>query len=120
MFYCSTGATVYAFRFYHTKAFRKCPRQTFCIVLQRHDLDGYTTMLSGRAVCGKKDNFNKEAGRKLALARAIAMLPRNDRSLIWSAYFGRLNPVISRKMIAGFRSDEHFTSHSFPLKGARA
>lgn len=104
MFYCSTGDTTYAFRFYHTRKFRTKPRMTFCVVLRRHESDGHTTLLSGRARCSKKDNFNKEAGRKLALERAIAILPRADRALIWSAYFGRTNPLISRQMVEAFKA----------------
>jgi hypothetical protein len=98
MFFCSTGETQYAFRFYRTKPFRKQPRMTFCVVLRKGATDAATTLLYGRSKCSKKDQFNKEAGRKLALERAIAPLPRTDRALIWSVYHGRTNPLIAAQI----------------------
>lgn len=50
--------------------------------------EGEATLL-GEAICHPKDNFCKEVGRKLALARAIKGLPRASRMLVWDAYFKR-------------------------------
>lgn len=53
------------------------------------------------AVCSKKDNFSKEKGRKLALARLVKDFPREVRAAFWKAYFekasdkGRPRPVVS-------------------------
>jgi hypothetical protein len=116
MFYCQNGEIVYAFRFYHTRKFRKQPRLTFCAVLRR-DQTGTTTLLSGRAKCSKKDNFNKEAGRKLSLARAIAVLPRDDRGVIWSTYFSRSNVVASRQMIEAFKRDADVRAQVLTIGG---
>lgn len=40
----------------------------------------------GVAYCSLNDQFNKNTGRKLALARAISPLPRLLRAVIWEAY----------------------------------
>lgn len=45
--------------------------------------------LEGRSFITGKDMFNKETGRKISLARAIHLLPREDRAKIWGAYFNR-------------------------------
>lgn len=43
------------------------------------------------ALCSKKDNFCKETGRKVSLARALqaAGLTYGERKQIWEAYFNR-------------------------------
>lgn len=41
------------------------------------------------AVCSKKDQYNKETGRKVSLTRAIRLWKRDDRAKIWKAYFAR-------------------------------
>lgn len=43
--------------------------------------------LYGAAFCHPNDQFSKRVGRKMALARALAPLPRNLRQQIWDAYF---------------------------------
>lgn len=43
----------------------------------------------GEAKCDMRDNFNKETGRKLSLARAIEMFPKNVRTEIWDSYLNR-------------------------------
>ena len=45
----------------------------------------------GEAYCSKLDVFNKEVGRKIALARALnnAKFDRNVRKQIWQTYFAR-------------------------------
>lgn len=47
----------------------------------------------GLAVCSPADTFCKAKGRKLALARALKApdFSREDRRLIWQAYFRGLN-----------------------------
>ncbi len=37
--------------------------------------------------CSVKDNFCKATGRKIALKRAIELLPKKERTLIWNDYF---------------------------------
>jgi len=41
--------------------------------------------------CSPKDNFCKETGRKISLTRAIAHLPKEERTQIWKDYFNRKN-----------------------------
>jgi hypothetical protein len=50
-----------------------------------------TVLASDDAACSASDNFRKETGRKIALTRAIekAKLSKQDRRLVWEAYFGR-------------------------------
>jgi hypothetical protein len=47
---------------------------------------------SGSAYCSPKDNFSKEIGRKLTLARAIKKLDLSYeiRAQIWKDYFNRV------------------------------
>jgi hypothetical protein len=41
----------------------------------------------GEAFCNPQDQFTRKIGRKLALARALALLPRTLRQQIWASYF---------------------------------
>lgn len=41
----------------------------------------------GIASCHEDDQFSKSAGRKVSLARALRIIPRNLRHEIWEAYF---------------------------------
>ena len=52
-----------------------------------------------RAKLGKNDLFNKETGRKVALARALkgAAVDRAERELVWDAYFRRGDTTDPRK-----------------------
>jgi len=45
--------------------------------------------LSGAASCDKRDNFCKETGRKIALARAVETMPRSERQIVWEGYRAR-------------------------------
>lgn len=47
----------------------------------------------GYAWCSPRDQFTKETGRKIALARAIAGFPRTSRTLIWKTYHARHRPA---------------------------
>ena len=42
--------------------------------------------LRGMAFLHPNDQYDKAKGRKIALKRAIAILPRANRALIWEAY----------------------------------
>ncbi len=45
-------------------------------------------VITGISRCSKRDNFEKEVGRKLALKRALESSPFNkeERSAIWEVY----------------------------------
>lgn len=43
----------------------------------------------GKSMCHPKDNFNKEFGGKNVLSRALAYLPKEERTCAWNAYFSR-------------------------------
>lgn len=66
-------------------------RATKCVVELSDTLSDKTPIkrFSGVTICHKSDNFCKRIGRKHALARAVALLPRPTRSLIWNAYHHR-------------------------------
>lgn len=51
-------------------------------------------VFTGRAYCSIDDQFNKGTGRTLALTRALknALLPREDRVLIWNSYWKMVDP----------------------------
>ena len=47
-------------------------------------------MLSvGHSSCTLNDTFCKETGRKIALTRAVCILPKEERKKIWMAYLKR-------------------------------
>ena len=48
---------------------------------------------TGIATCSAKDEFRKSTGRKIALARAMAMLgvPRPRRVGLWASYLSKVN-----------------------------
>lgn len=48
-------------------------------------------LYSGTARCSKKDNFCRETGRKISLARAMKDFNKELRKQIWEAYLGRKN-----------------------------
>lgn len=43
----------------------------------------------GIALCSVQDNFCKESGRRVALAKAVSRWPRDVRKLIFAEYDGR-------------------------------
>jgi hypothetical protein len=50
--------------------------------------EGFATKVPG-------DQYCKETGRKYALTRALASLPRPVRSQIWASYWARKNQPVS-------------------------
>ncbi len=60
------------------------PTQTVCFVTSI--VDG-SAVATGVAKLNPRDQFVYEAGRKLALARAIKGFPRDERQAFWDAYF---------------------------------
>ena len=71
---------------------RKQCRVTEVIVaeLREKKEDALKVISTGTAQCSKRDNFQKEAGRKIALARAIKDFSQEERTEIWKKYFSRL------------------------------
>ena len=65
-------------------------RSTQCyITALDKEQDAYLTLAVGETVQSRQDNFCRATGRKIALARALAVLT-NDRELrksFWDAYF---------------------------------
>ena len=65
--------------------FRHChghPTYTLCRILVG---DRYLT--NGAARCSASDQFCRATGRKLALTRAVAELPKHVRKAIWEGYW---------------------------------
>lgn len=75
-------------------------RATWC-ELHRLDSNGKSEAIVARtrARCARSDNFNKDVGRKVSLARALKQygLTRLDRTLVWFAYHERPRPVSKPK-----------------------
>lgn len=60
-------------------------KTTYCYIYvdPKHEDHGV-----GRAVCSKRDTFNKRTARRLAFGRALQeAIPRDERLLWWQAYF---------------------------------
>lgn len=56
---------------------------TVCFIMK-----GNVSIDFGLASCGKNDNFCRDKGRKLSLARALksALIPKEERTEIWECY----------------------------------
>lgn len=52
-------------------------------------LDYGGSRVVGRACCSPLDEWSPEVGRKIALSRALAQIPRPARRPFWSLYFAR-------------------------------
>lgn len=48
---------------------------------------GECEMITSTARCSKRDQFNRNTGRKIALARALTSFPRYERRAFWQAYY---------------------------------
>lgn len=80
-----TGNKVYLVKFLHYNYEYVNPGTTCTIVDQEtNDQVGF-----GESFVNLKagDNFNKSAGRKISLTRAICYLPRELRILFWKEYW---------------------------------
>ena len=73
---------------------KKPRRTTTCIIQEVYD---DRRQHEETVVCSRQDNFTKETGRKLSLARTLAKINRwtslklskPDRAEVWKAYFER-------------------------------
>ena len=85
----------YSFKFFHkndqpvstsklSKKVEQTPieRATTCIIFNEEGVE----VSSGVANVHPKDNFNKEKGRQISLARAIKTWDKEYRSQIWDEY----------------------------------
>lgn len=67
-------------------------RRVTCQLVEQPD---GKVIMHGKAECHPKDNFCKETGRKLALARAIAGFNKAERTAVWAVYRGRFANKVS-------------------------
>lgn len=74
------GSVEYKVRFRHDPP-DLFERETVCDFF-----DGEKLVFTGWAVCVEGDNFNRSTGRRIALTRAIAPLPREVRYVAWKQY----------------------------------
>jgi hypothetical protein len=63
-----------------------------------------STATTGVAHCNPKDNFDRRLGRRVALTRALAALPRATRTAIWRTYFRMTHEHV--RGISGPKSDQ--------------
>lgn len=68
--------------FRYPKPLRRRHRETECYI---EDVEK-TQRVCGRVKCDSRDVFQKPVGRKKALTKAIAFLPRPVRTAIWAEY----------------------------------
>ena len=61
-------------------------RDTFKAITECYLYTGDKRLDIGLAGCSWEDNFSRDTGRKVSLKRAIATLPKKDRTMIWEAY----------------------------------
>lgn len=86
-----TSDGVYEVRWFHTNnhtANRK-KSMTECLIVKHIDENLKQAMGNNIAKCSKRDNFCKETGRKVSLARAIEAFDKPVRTEIWKAYLNR-------------------------------
>lgn len=68
------------------------PTVLWCCVDSPRGVDCEVTWV-GWSVCHPKDQFRKSTGRRVALTRAIKLLPREERRVIWQTWLaGRKGP----------------------------
>lgn len=72
-------------RFTHCEIFEIVPN-----AMMREGFD-VRLLSEGVTMCSPRDNFVKEAGRKIALTRALGKLKlgKKERTLVWEAYMAR-------------------------------
>jgi len=82
-------------------------RSTVCQIFELHDdgpVEDALLLGTGEARCSYKDNFCKEAGRKIALTRALRTedgthyLNNEARTIVWETYLDRPRPKSVKKV----------------------
>lgn len=71
-------------RFSHTGP-EETIRHTLCYLVQDE-----STVSTGVARCAAGDQFCRQRGRKIALARALSRFDKDIRKRVWEAYFAKL------------------------------
>jgi len=96
------GRTTYRVEFKHSQIggigrnkfgkIRLYAGRTFCRILsdgRKGARFGGKEKSKGVAYQNPQDEYNKECGRKIALARALELFPKKDRKKFWEAYLTR-------------------------------
>lgn len=81
----SAGTYFIDWKHQETNIKRKIKIVTTCYIKD----DKLTPIENNHAYCSVKDNFNKEKGRKISLARAMQYFDKPVRKEIWEAYLNR-------------------------------
>lgn len=96
MFHVNTGKHNISFSFSHLRDVNYVIRKgTVVSDLTKCDLLVDGTEFNGLSACRKGDAFNKETGRKLALADALKQakeklgLTKDEKLFVWARYFDR-------------------------------
>ena len=89
------GRTIYKVEFYHYRynggminnfgKWRSYAGKTVCHIKKNKTV----TVVEGFAYQNPQDEYKKETGRKLSLARAIQDFDKSDRKIFWEAYLSR-------------------------------
>jgi hypothetical protein len=78
----------YRIKWHHAFIDESVPNISAGHYLTSCELEGEQNSDWAYAICSKGDNFNKDTGRKLSLARVLknANIPKEERKSIWEAY----------------------------------
>lgn len=92
MFRASVGNYDVAFTFRHDRDVNfEIKRNKVVTAVTSCFLTVNTENFEALAACAAEDNFCKEKGRKISLARALneAQIPKDVRTAVWELYFKR-------------------------------
>ena len=57
--------------------------KTYCFI---KDISKSSVVAQGEAVCSKKEQYNRQRGRKVSMMRALQNLPKQNRLTFWTTY----------------------------------
>lgn len=75
------GETAFIIKWRHWEKYG--PHQTDCTI----SAEGSPIRSMGFALCGPKDQFCKNTGRKISMTRALKCFKREVRKVFWEEYF---------------------------------
>lgn len=62
------------------------PPRTVCTIFVINSKGEQRDVFQGVAVLSEKDNYSRNKGRKISMARAIRSYPKKDRIIFWRNY----------------------------------
>ena len=69
------------------QGFAVAPRQSVCILKEKKEDGTWEDICHKQAIVHPRDNFNKEIGRQVSLAKVLQdQFPKEERIIFWNAY----------------------------------